>query len=138
MQQQQQYCPYAQPMACNPPYIVQAPCCPELAGIDVLGIGTNQQLLDYQFGSMQNAPVCGVSLTEQCKLIAENGFGAQAFPNCQACPCKSIGCNAFGQPEQLVALNGNDGCCDYLGLARDHASIFGPGAAGRSGLNRWG
>lgn len=128
-------CPYQQPMACNPPYIVQAPCCPELAGIDVLGIGTNQQLLDYQFGSFQNQPICGVSLSEQCQLIAENGLGAQAFPNCQACPCKSIGCHAFGQDESSL---GQNGCCDYAGLARDHASIFGPGAAGRSGLNRWG
>ena len=117
-------CPYNPVKAVNPAYVVSPPCCPAMAGTDVLGIGSNQGILDYQFGSSMDVPFCGVPMQDYCGNIP----GAPTPTDCKKCPCKQMGCANVGA---------DTGCCDY-GFARNHSSIFGPSSGGRSANPRWG
>jgi hypothetical protein len=84
-------------------------------GENRLGIGYNNGILDYQFGSSMNVPFCGAS-------VATGGI------DCQKCPCQTLGCNS--------AAPGN-GSCDY-GFDRNHQSAFGPNGGNRYGNVKWG
>jgi len=102
--------------ASNPAMVVSAPCCPEQAGHDVLGIGYNNGILNYQFGSAMNTPFCGVPLSNTTNEV-----------DCQKCPCQTPGCN----------VNNTNSPCNY-GYARNHASAFGPSGGNRNGNLKWG
>jgi hypothetical protein len=119
-------CKYNPVDASNPDYIVSPPCCPEMAGVDVLGIGTNQGVLDYQFGSSMDVPFCGVPMQNTCHMMP----GAPTPTNCEKCPCTKMGCHNVGG-------KGSPKCCDY-GFARTHSSVFGPNGGNRYGNMKWG
>lgn len=117
-------CDYKPVNASNPAFIVSPPCCPQMADTDVLGIGTNQGVLNYQFGSSLDVPFCGVPMQNTCNMVQ----GAPTPTNCGMCPCQTPSCQNLGQ---------NTGCCDY-GFARTPSSIFGPNGGNRYGNIKWG
>lgn len=118
-------CPSNNANAVNPRMVFSAPCCPAMNGEDVLGVGTNDKILQYQFNSFANPSYCGVSLDNQCNVP----LGTPFQQDCAKCPCQEMGCASFGK---------NNGCCDYFGAARNHASIMGPSGGNRYLNQRWG
>uniref|UniRef100_A0A6C0BMQ8 Uncharacterized protein n=1 Tax=viral metagenome TaxID=1070528 RepID=A0A6C0BMQ8_9ZZZZ len=105
--------------AMAPQYVVSPPCCPDMAGQDVLGIGVNTGILDYQFGSQMSPAFCG-SVVGPC--------GTQSTTDCEKCPCQTQTCSTLGK------LNAE---CDY-GYARNRCSAFGPTGGNRNGNLKWG
>jgi len=105
--------------AVAPQYVVSPPCCPGMSGQDVLGIGVNNGILDYQFGSSMSVPFCG-SVVGPC--------GTQNIPDCKQCPC---------QRQTCATLNNPSAQCDY-GFARNRCSAFGPTGGNRNGNLKWG
>ena len=89
-----------------------------------IGMGVNNDILNYQFLSMQDSSFCGVPLTSEKGQI----LGADTPANCAACPCQK------GTVMGDDTLNSG---CDY-GFARTMSSIMGPNAGNKNGLNRWG
>lgn len=90
------------------------------------GIGYNNGILDYQFGSHMNVPFCGVSLAAERAA----GFGVMVPADCEQCPCQTPGCANFGSAPNIQN-------CDY-GYARNHGSVFGPNGGNRNGNLKWG
>lgn len=121
----QYQCPVEPVNAANAPLVVSAPCCPELAGQDVLGIGHNNGILEYQFGSSMNVPFCGVPMDSACPN--QCAYGLPTPTNCEKCPCRIPGCGGGAA----------GGCCDY-GFARNHGAVFGPNGGNRNGNLKWG
>ena len=117
-------CDYKPVNATNPTYVVSPPCCPEMSDVDVLGIGSNQGILGYQFGSSLDVPFCGVPIQHTCGMIQ----GAPTPTNCAKCPCQTMGCSNLGNDTK---------CCDY-GFARTPSSVFGPNGGNRYGNIKWG
>jgi hypothetical protein len=117
-------CSYTPPPIKNPSLVESPPCCPAMAGIDVLGIGSNDKVLQYQFGSSMDVPFCGLSMNNQCGLMD----GVYVPTNCKACPCQQPGCQNFGSVP---------GCCNY-GFGRQPNQVFGPYGGNRYGNIKWG
>lgn len=114
-------CSFTPINASNPATVVSAPCAPELSEQDMLGIGHNNGILEYQFGSSMNVPFCGVPLSAHCSDPC--AYGLPVSTDCKKCPCS----NAAGGQE----------ACNY-GFARSPGSAFGPSGGNRYGNLKWG
>lgn len=116
-------CDYPPVAVPNPRLDVSPPCC--APGKDMLGMGLNTGILDYQFGSSLDVPFCGVPIQPACGPFDPSA----STPNCSVCPCRSSTCATLNQPGAP--------CCNY-GFAREHNSAFGPSGGNRYGNVKWG
>lgn len=120
-------CNYEAPRVANAAVPMGPICCSDGVsdGANILGIGVNNAMLNYQFGSSMNVPFCGIPIhNDKCAIK-----GSPTPYDCNACPCRPPGC---------ASLNGTvPPTCDY-GFARTHSSIFGPNSGNRNGNVRWG